>query len=157
MFKTRIFYSKSCFIFKHVFCLYNKWSWTIWLAPYSRNNEQRAEKRLSAASSRGSGSFNLTRTLGDVNCMLNCTEQTQTLPNLMLSLILLTPHANQRDPTRSLQRKLSLSAGTKGGERDGAKTNGREGVGDGKKKQEVRGRDWERERHSTSVNPKKLS
>lgn len=48
---------------------------------------------------------------------------------------------NQRVPTRSLQRKLSLSPGTKGGERDGAKTNGREGVGDGKKKQEVRGRD----------------
>lgn len=44
----------------------------------------------------------------------------------------------------SLQRKLSLSPGTKGGERDRAKTNGREGVGDGKKKQEVRGRDWER-------------
>lgn len=65
--------------------MYNKWSWTIWLAPYSRNNEQRAEKRLSAASSRGSGSLNLTRTLRDVNCMLNCTEQTKTLPNLMLS------------------------------------------------------------------------
>lgn len=59
----------------------------------------------------------------------------------MLSLILLTPHANQRVPTRSLQRKLSLFLGTKGGERDGAKANGREGVGDGKKKQEVRGRD----------------
>lgn len=54
--KNQKFYSKSCFIFKHVFCLNNKWSWTIWLASYSRNNKQCAEKRLSAASIRGSGS-----------------------------------------------------------------------------------------------------
>jgi len=47
---------QKLFNFKHMFCLYNKWSWTIWLASYSRNNEQRAEKRLSAASIRGSDS-----------------------------------------------------------------------------------------------------
>lgn len=54
-------------------------------------------------------------------------------------------HMQTREfPLALQQRKLSLSPGTKGGVRDGAKTNGREGVGDGKKKQEVRGRDWER-------------
>lgn len=33
------------------------------------------------------------RALRDVNCMLIRSEQAQSLPNLMLSLILLTPHA----------------------------------------------------------------